>query len=471
MMLPEEESPATPTAKVLAMGIDWPMIDALLGGTRTMRAAGKAFLPQFPAEGDENYKYRLSVSTLFNGFGHTVSTLGGKPFGEPVKLGEDVPPLLAKYAEDIDLEGRSLHAFAQAVFQATLSHGMSHIFIDYPTTPEYPTLEDRRIDGPRPYFVHVRASQLLGWRSERINGVETLTQLRFMETIEEPAGQWGIKEVKQVRVLTKNGKSVYWETYRLNDRHQWTLFDTKKMAISAIPFVTVYGKRMEFMVSKPPLLDLAYLNVEHWQSSSDQQNILRVARVPILYGAGFSDQNPITIGAGLAVTNEDPQAKLTYTEHTGAAIGAGRDSLKDLEERMRVLGAQLMLRRQGATTATGERVDSEETNSSLSAMVENLEDALDQALQLMADWDNLPAGGHVEVSKNFGLEEDETQDISALFDSRRLGILSSQTIFHELQRRDVVSDERTWEEESALLKKEGLPPAVAGNYEGANPAP
>jgi len=35
------------------------------------------------------------------------------------------------------------------------------------------------------------------------------------------------------------------------------------------------------MQAKPPLLDLAWLNVEHWQSASDQSNILHVARVPI----------------------------------------------------------------------------------------------------------------------------------------------------------------------------------------------
>jgi hypothetical protein len=40
--------------------------------------------------------------------------------------------------------------------------------------------------------------------------------------------------------------------------------------------------RCAFGDGEPPLLDLAYLNVKHWQSQSDQDNILHIARVPIL---------------------------------------------------------------------------------------------------------------------------------------------------------------------------------------------
>jgi hypothetical protein len=36
------------------------------------------------------------------------------------------------------------------------------------------------------------------------------------------------------------------------------------------------------MMGISPLRDLAYLNVKHWQSQSDQDTILHVARVPIL---------------------------------------------------------------------------------------------------------------------------------------------------------------------------------------------
>lgn len=41
---------------------------------------------------------------------------------------------------------------------------------------------------------------------------------------------------------------------------------------------------------KPPLIELAHLNVKHWQSQSDQDNILHVIRVPILVRIGIQTQ-------------------------------------------------------------------------------------------------------------------------------------------------------------------------------------
>ncbi|MGR5448171.1 DUF4055 domain-containing protein, partial [Vibrio jasicida] len=81
----------------------------------------------------------------------------------------------------------------------------------------------------------------------------------------------------------------------------------------------------------PPLAELAYMNVEHWQSKSDQQTILHVARVPILFAKMLGD-NKITVGGAAVVKCEDENGDLKYVEHGGAAIEAGRLSLLDLED-------------------------------------------------------------------------------------------------------------------------------------------
>ena len=91
------------------MAADWPLIDALMGGTRTMRAAGKAYLPQWPAEDEAPYRSRLATATLFPAYARTVSVLTGKPFSKPVAYGEDIPPRIRDWLEDVDLQGRNLH--------------------------------------------------------------------------------------------------------------------------------------------------------------------------------------------------------------------------------------------------------------------------------------------------------------------------------------------------------------------------
>lgn len=450
-MIDPNDNPATQTADALYMSAERALIAALMGGTGVMRAASEKYLPRHPAESVDAYKYRLAISTLYNGMRRTVETLAGKPFAEPIKLGDSMPQQLVEWCEDIDLQGRDLHAFAHAVFCAALCDGLSHILVDYPQTAPGATLADKRATGARPYFVHVRHDQILGWRSERIAGVETLTQLRLMESITEPAGVWGTKTVDQVRVLQPDA----WQTYRKDDRGEWVLHEEGAVTLGAIPLATVYTCREGFMRARPPLLDLAYLNVEHWQSSSDQSNILHVARIPILFAAGFGD-GTLKIGAGAAVTNDEPTAKLSYVEHSGAAIAAGRDSIKDLEERMSLMGAQLLVKKPGARTATEKAIDSADADSALSLMARTAEDSIEQALQFMADWESIGPVGDVDLVGEIGGLED--RELTGLLRARELGLLSAETVFGELQRRGLICDDIEWTDEAKRIAAE--PPAV-----------
>ena len=76
------------------MESSWDKIDSLCGGTDAMRLAGQKYLPQFPAEADDSYSYRLATSTLFNGLGRTVKNMASKPFAKPATF-TDVEPAQA----------------------------------------------------------------------------------------------------------------------------------------------------------------------------------------------------------------------------------------------------------------------------------------------------------------------------------------------------------------------------------------
>lgn len=454
------ETPDKQSAEVEAMMPAWDLIGTLLGGTFAMRAAGQKYLPKMKAESDDAYKYRLSVSTLYGAFKRTVGTLSGKPFSEPLAYGDDIPPQIRKHCDDIDLEGRNLHSFAHAVFENAIGLGLSHILVDYPPTGgATKTVAQQRAIGARPYFVHVDPRNVLGWRAQRINGVRTLTQLRMLERVEEPAGAWGVQCIEQVRVLEPNAFQVY----RKNEKSEWYLHEEGAVTIGCIPLATIYTGRTGFMTARPPLIDLAHLNVEHWQSASDQRNILHVARVPILFGAGFEETTEIKVGVDSAVTHADPQAKLEYVEHSGKAISAGRQDLVDLEERMSVMGAELLVSKPGTKTATESAADTAEANSALAAMTRDMQDVLAQALYFAAKWDKAgESGGTVKLHDGFAtLEEFSVTD---LLRARQIGVISSETVFAELQRRGLLDEALKWDDERARLTKEGPPAGIAGSF-------
>ena len=72
--------------------------------------------------------------------------------------------------------------------------------------------------------------------------------------------------------------------------------------------------------------------------------------------------------------------------------------MEDLEQQMRQAGAKL-LRAENTSTKSVDQTNEErmQEHSPLYTMANSLEDALDNVLQIMADWLGLPEGGNVDV--------------------------------------------------------------------------
>jgi hypothetical protein len=449
---------STKTDSVTAMEPDWNLARALLGGTRAMRAAGKQYLPKWPNEDDDAYACRLASAVLFPAYKRTVDTLSGKPFAEPITLGDDVPANIAEWTQDIDLRGRNLSAFAADLLESALGYGICGILVDYPTTTGedgrllYPTRAAEITAGVRPYFIQIHPWQVLGWRDEYVGGVWRLTQLRLLECVDEPDGDYGVKSVDQVRVLTPGA----WEIHRQNEKKEWVLYDKGATSLDIIPYVPVYGQRVSFMVGRPPLIEVANLNVAHWACASDQQTILHMARVPILAVIGVDDNFEMTVGAASAVkipTGGD----MKWVEHSGRAIEAGANELESIEERMRQAGAELLVLRPGAITATQTATENEAGTSALHRIAGNLEDALDQALQIAALWVGEKTGGHVALFKDYGVASVSDASTQTLLDAAKARKISDRTYFAEMQRRGIVSPDLDWETEKTLIDAQPQP--------------
>lgn len=435
----------TQSAAVAAMAKHWPMIDALVGGTGAMREAGKAFLPQFPAEDPDSYKARLSMATLFPAFTRTSEVLAGKPFSKPVHV-EGVPDDMEDMLDDIAGEGVTLHAFSAALFLECVQKGVAGVLVDVPPSPGARTKAEEAEAGIRPYFAVYKGPSILGWRADG----DTITQLRLLEQVMEPDGLWGEKCVPQVRVLTPGKWEVYRKVKIEGGREEWRVYAEGTTSLSRVPFVPFYGIRKGFCIGATPLLDLAFLNVAHWQSSSDQQAILHTARVPLLFARGLGDAS-ITVGAGSLIQSSSETAELKYVEHTGAAIDAGQKSIDALEDQMRQIGAELLVQRPNIATATQTLTETEGSRSILQRIVEGFEESLEECLELACEWLGRPAEVEVKLYKDFNATNLSDQSMATLISAYAKGIVSKQTVFEGLQRRDIVNPELSWDEEAKRI--------------------
>ena len=416
---------------------DWSVLEALQGGTPAMRKAAQSLLPMWPAEEGKSYDLRLKTATLFPAYRRTVGVMSGKPFAKPLQL-KDADPSIEEWAEDIDLQGVSLHSFAADMFEEVVGYGLAGILVSYPIAPAagYASKAALEETGARPYFVRVMHTQILGWISDSVNGATKLQQLRIKEQAQEPDGPFGVKCIEQVRVLFPGG----WQIWKQVAGDKWMMDSEGVTSLKVIPFVALYGQRKGYMCGQAPMLDLAYLNVKHWQSQSDQDTILHVARVPILAFIGADDQSSLTVG-GSAAVRLPVGADLKFVEHSGHAIAAGEASLTALQEQMIQSGAELMVKKPGSRTATESAADAEANKSDLQRMAENFADALDQALEYMGQFAGVANCGNVELFSDYGGSTLGEASAALIKDLHLAGLVSGPTAIVELQRRGIISDD------------------------------
>ena len=442
--------------KVSAMSDHWSMITTLLGGTAAMRAAGERYLPKWPNEERDAYESRRQTAVLFPAFERTIEVMSGKPFSKELTL-EKVPQELEEAMKNCDLEGHNLHAFSSMLLPVVISYGFAGVLVDMPKRPpEVRTLRDEKLAKIRPYLVAVYPNQILGWQTKvKEDGSTQLAQLRIAEVFEEPDGPFGTKEVRRVRVLEPGKYTLYQET----KPDEFTEVESGLTTLSEIPFVPFYARRTGFMISKPPLLNLAYQNVKHWQSQSDQDTLLHTARVPILFMKGVSKDVALTIGGSSAVRADDPDADLKFVEHSGAAIGAGKESLLDLETQMRQTGAELLIIRSVGPerSATESNNDAEANKSDLQRIAESVEDSLDQVLSFCAQWTGQKEGGNVTLFKDFGAAFLSDTSAAMIVTAQQGGLISKQTALNELKRHGTLSPDLDVEKEIDLVEAEGPP--------------
>lgn len=457
------------TAAVTAMREARELPQALLGGTKAMRAASEKFLPREPAESIKAYGVRLARSFLFPGYSKAVSDMAGKIFARPIIVQDDVPPQIKAAMENVDLAGRNLDVFGHEVAKDGIHAGISYILVEMDPAPvdgEGRPLAISRAQARemqrRPWAVHIKASQVLGWRSQTVGGVERLTQFRFAEVVTEDNGEFGETQIEQVRVFSREGDAVTWSIWRNGGKGAqggWFKHDEGPVTIGEIAVCPVYMNRTGFMQALPPLANLAEVNLAHWQSQSDQRNILHVARVPILFGAGFTDaDDDLEIGAS-RMTLGPEGATLQYVEHSGAAIDAGRQDIKDLEDQMQMLGLELLVPRPAAETATGASIDQAKMNTPLAMMAKALQDALEQMLGFMAMYEGLPrdsGGGSLVVNTDFGVSLGSAADGTTLTEAVKERIISRATWIREMKRRAVLSEDVDPEEEAQAALDEGM---------------
>jgi len=417
----------------------WILIEDLMQGTYGMRKKHRRYLPQEPRELDESYDNRLARSVCPPYYQRLERMLAGMLTRKPVRL-TDTADIIQEQLFDVDLQGNDLNVWTYETTRKMVRYGHVGVLVDAPKA-EY--------EG-RPYWCTYTPREILGWRYE---GSE-LVQLRLMEKVVLPDGEYGEKTAEQVRVLTPGEYKIYQKQKNTN----FELIDEGTTSLDKIPFSVAYANRLNIMESRPPLEDIAELNLKTYQVQSDLDNQLHISAVPMLAFFGFpSAAEEVSAGPGEAIAFP-ADGRAEYIEPKGTSFDHQFKRLEQIAGQINELGLSAVLgQKLSAETAEAKRLDRSQGDSTMMVIAQNMQDMIDNSLQFHAQYlGNTTAAGSSYVNRDFLGARLDPQEVGSLLQLYTAGTITQETLLNQLSLGEILGDEFDVDAELEATANAGL---------------
>ena len=424
----------------LEMSERWQPMLVCMGGTQAFRENAGQLLPIEPKEDEAAWRRRVSHAVLSPFTMRIADQAAGLIMRKPIQLepkeeNGEVDEYWTEWAKDVDGYGTDLDAFARRVVLNSLLLGHSAVLVDFPSTEPAENLLQERQLGLRPYLLEVRADQILGWRKEEDSPLAPVNQIRISEYVTEAVGLFGDKAVHQIRVLERGA----WSIWRKGE-NGWFKYQDGTTSLPVIPLAVTYSNKVHELMSTPPLLPLANLNILHGQRQADLQHSLHVAALPVMYLKGYEDSgDEIALSANSAILLPET-GDVGYAEPASSAFESQQNFITEIENQLRNLGiSTLFSQTYVGETAEAKAMDRSDSDSMLSVVSQDLENALQNAIDMAAAFVGIEAP-KVCVSRDFDLQKLDGPQVAQYMSMWQNGAITHQTLLEILSRGEILPD-------------------------------
>ena len=312
--------------------------------------------------------------------------------------------------------------------------------------------------------------------------VELLDRVQEMADNPDPADPYTVPKVEQLRALMllplDGGMGYVQRLFRKDVRDKWVQFGPDIIPLRSgkpldgIPMVIFAPDSLSCEISKPPLLDLADVNLSHYRSTADLEHGAHFAGLPTPWVSGYTKENEserLCIGSASAWVFPDPQATVGFLEFTGQGLGALEKRCEVKEAHMAALGARMLAPEKTGVEAAdtlSQRHSGEASVLAGIAMVVGR--GIERVLQIMADWEGIAGPVSYKLNTDYMPAGLTAQDLTAMVAAWQSGAMSWETLFANLKRGEIVDADTTEDEERARLDAAGpvvpvTPAAPSGN--------
>jgi hypothetical protein len=414
---------------------DYTTIRDCVKGSRAVKAAGDAYLPVLKGQSMEDYENYKKRALFFPITGKTCSTLIGLATSEPPKV--EYPSGLSQFFVDTAADYQFTETYVRA-FNEVLMMGRYGLLIDAPL--------ERSMDLKICPYV---AENIVYWATDYYGRITDLLLREYVpEKPDNAKSEFALEmDTEYRRCQLVDG--VYTVTVLDDDLEVESgpmvpLFNGAP--IDYIPFVTIGSGGVHVSVDRPPMLDIATINVAHYMNSADLEWGRHITGLPTPVVSGVESNKTLKIGGTTAWVLPDPQARAYFLEFQGQGLQSLEKGLEEKIGLMATMSARLIdTSTKGSEAAETVRLRYMSETASLVHVIGAVESGLNILYNMLASLYN---EGPVTIKFNreivgTGLTY---KDMAVLFDAYFKGVITADVLTYNLRRLKAVDPSSTDEE-------------------------
>ncbi|UTC29828.1 portal protein [Bajunvirus bajun] len=478
---------------------EWTKLRDVISGQREIKRKGRAYLPGMKGADTDDYAIYLERATFYNMTGQTVNGMVGQVFRrDPVIRG--LPDRFKTTMRKFGKDGSTHVLFAKSIVAEQATLGRVGVLVDAP-----PTMTK---GIPSSFAVAYSAENILDWdvtTSEdgfltplrvllrefaRDDGVVqaakplTSAEARKRRAQEEAAARAGKPMVRQSRAQIGgySYKTIYRElvleqipypdgVYRAgyvqyvyeedpNSQPIDRIVPTVRgMPWAEIPFQMFGASSNNFDVEKPPVLEIADLNISHYRTYAELEYGRLFTALPVYYAPGTDGEGTGEYHIGPNMVWEVPQGSTPgILEYTGQGLNALVVALNSKEQQIAAIGGRMMPGASKSTSESNQQTSLREANEQ--SLLLNIVQANEHGMANVVRWyliwrDATPeevAELRYEINTDFLSTPIGAREIRAVQMMFNDGLLTVPQLYTYLRKAEIVGSDTSVEEFEAQLR-------------------
>ena len=390
----------------------------------------------------------------------TLDGMLGMVFREDTEF--DLPQSIESITENADGAGLSLEQLTKFTVSEVVQLGRFGLFVDYPPMKEGVNKKQVIDSGARGYLAPYIAENIINWRVDVVDGKKQLVMIVLAESVNKYDDDgFSFTEVTHHRVLLlidgiyvqqiydENNKIIvddFSDEYgnrmpRKSDGSSW----------NEIPFSFIGSKNNDPDVDKPPLLDIADVNIGHYRNSADyeESSFLVGQPTPVLAGLtqSWADKymkNGVQLGSRAGILLPEGGSGSLMQADPNQMPSEGMEAK---QKQLVNLGARIIQDSTGAETSEAAKIRFAGQNSKLSNIIGNVENALIQSCQWLMEYEGGGDGDIViNINRKFYDAKVDPQLIIAQIQLLDRAVIAKSDIRDNLRRVSIIDNERSDED-------------------------